>query len=1197
MLTAFGLNSELSVHVAKTEMFGYSPMTKTSIGNISVNAIVDTGATTNFISKSVFDSLNSDDYIVHSLNNKIPVLTADLNRVYVNRIIEFTCIIESELITLFAFLAPWLPHGLILGVPFKEQFKDLALTIIARDVKLINTETQLNLSSVTETRRMLGNQSNETYLLWIQGESESTLPLGKNQSDIFENNKDVIVDELPVQATPSRVIKHTIELVPGSAPPAKRPYRISASEKEELDRQIEDLLKSDRIEASTSPFAAPIILVKKKDGSKRLCCDFRGLNDVTVKSKYPLPRIDDLLDMLVGATTFSQLDLVSGYHQVEVDPKDQNKTAFVTPNGQYIWKVMPFGLTNAPSTFQMLMNETLKGLIGKFVLVYLDDILIFSKSEEEHKIHVRAVLNRIRKAKLFAKKNKCHFFMKEVHFLGHTIDKSGIHVDESKVEAMVKWPVPQKPLQAASFLGTAGFYRKFIEKFSYIAKPLIEYSNSKREWDTECSKSFETLKHKLSTAPILLPFDQDSDIVVTTDASDYAVGATLELLESNGKVKGVVAYISAKLSGSQLNWPVREKEGYAVRLALKSWAHYLKGKHFVLKTDHESLKYLHSKRNDSPKIARWLNVFAEFDFEIVYIPGPTNRADGLSRIEENPTVPDGMVNQLQTVMMAQILQGNSTEDYDKLKQGYLKDKQFKEIYEILKDKLAVPPRLRTIIKRYVIRDELLYYGYTSINRNKLCIPDNEIRMQLLNQAHDSAAASHCDAFRTFLNLSLYYHWPKMQRTTIEYVKTCRECQFSKSKTGLSFGEYLPLDVPDDRWRKVNIDFLTGFEKDKHSENDCIMVVIDRLSKMAHFIPMKKKITSQELCDVFLKEVFRLHGIPEVIVSDRDSLFTAAVWDRFSQRLGIKLNMTTSNNPQADGQVERLNRTLVERIRTLCGTFPTSWEPLIPMVEFAYNNSYQSTIHATPFLAANAFHPRFVGLMNPIKPSDRDPMAKQVERKGAKAKLDRILNCATGILEDIRRISAEEQERISQKKNVKTSPKEFSVGERVLLHSSAYGPPGKGMKFHFTWYGPFEISEKVSTNNYRLALRKNTAKHDVFNIKVLKPFVERLNDYGRVPPSDSDIPKNLNLIAYIGDMQVKDGKQLVETSWRDCEAWDTRWLTMDLLTDNLPADFIDYLKRSRNRRNNKQLIAYQEARKQMRLAKGSKRRFPKRGGRW
>lgn len=1173
-------------------MFGASPSTIMETQSANFDAVVDTGATANFISSRLLSTLsnNKEKYILSNLKQKLMVKSADGQTLWVKQMISFKCIIESEPVNIVAFVADWLKQDCILGVPFKERYKDIAIPIISREVKLITTNEYFQLISAAEARRELSNSDVKAHLFWISSpDSDSKNTNAQLAEPIFKEYSDVLVDQLPDKPAPKRLIQHLIDLVPGTAPVARRPYRMSAAEKRELEKQLEVLLRSGRIEQSTSPFAAPVLFVNKKDGTKRLCCDFRGLNDVTVKSKFPLPRIDDLFDQLSGASTFSQLDLAQGYHQVEVKEEDQYKTSFVTHEGQYIWKVMPFGLTNAPSTFQLLMNETLKGLIGKCVLVYLDDILVYSKSRKEHLQHLRLVMNRLREQQLFAKKSKCHFFMESVNFLGHTIDADGIHVDNSKVKAMVDWPEPKKPVDMQSFLGTAGFYRKFIKDFSAIANPLYAYGNKKKEWDKECSQAFKSLKDKLVSAPVLLPFDETKEVLVTTDASDFAIGATLELLGDDGKVLGVVAYLSAKLSGAELKWPVREKEGFAIRAALEQWSHYLKGKHFVLNTDHQSLKYLATKKDTSPKIGRWLDVLAEYDFDIVYIKGEHNRADGLSRRPDLQISKEDKVKEinsaaltnlwmLETETMVTTIKAITPEYIATLKNGYTQDIAFKIVYDVLSHNLPVPPELRTVIKRYKIKEGLLYYGFNSLKRDKLCIPDNEVRAQILKTAHDSAASAHCDAFRTFLNISQFYHWPKMQRTINDYVKTCHRCQRAKLKTGKPFGTYTPLDIPDDRWRGINIDFISGMEPDAKTKNDSVMVVTDRFSKMSHFIAVQKTATTEDICNVFIKEIFRLHGAPRVIVSDRDKLFTSALWDRFAQRLGIKLNFTTSHNPQADGQVERVNRTLAEKVSAVFNEYPTSWEEMLPMIEFAYNNTYQATIKATPFLAAYAFHPRFVGMLNPIEPSVRDPFGRENPGKGQQALLDRILRSAEVIREIVTRNIAAEQERISIKENGKKLAPVFKVGDQVLLDNSAFVKPIKGQKFQFKWYGPFEITEKISENNYRLATRTGTVKHDVYNVKVLKPYHNRMNDYGRVSPmTEEAIESRLSEITGFGEMRIRETGTYVETKWRDCEDWDTTLLPIGMVEEKLPEEYVRYLKQHRNRRNWLQERAIEELR--------------------
>lgn len=285
----------------------------------------------------------------------------------------------------------------------------------------------------------------------------------EKQQDIFKEYEKLSVGDVPDFKMPN--IKHSIELIPGSFPVAKHPYRMSPSVKKEVAVQLDGLLQSGKVVQQTSPFAAPVLFVKKTDGSRRLCSDYRGLNNITMKSKFPLPRIDGVFNQLKGVTIFCKLDLASGYHQVAVKEADQYKSSFKTNEGQYVWKVLPFGLTGAPSSFQMLMNDTLKGLLGKCTLCYLDDIIIYSKYIEEHKMHLHLVLNRLRQAKLFAKKNKCALFMSKINFLGHTFDKDGLHVDDSKIDAIKQWPVPKTPKQCLSMISFCNFYREFIKNF------------------------------------------------------------------------------------------------------------------------------------------------------------------------------------------------------------------------------------------------------------------------------------------------------------------------------------------------------------------------------------------------------------------------------------------------------------------------------------------------------------------------------------------------------------------------------------------------------------------------------------------------------------------------------------------------------------------------------------------------------------
>src|SRR3954462_1919070 len=353
------------------------------------------------------------------------------------------------------------------------------------------------------------------------------------------------VNELP----PEREVEFSIDLVPGTSPVSMAPYRMSPSELAELNKQLEELLEKKFIRPSVSPWGAPVLLVKKKEGSMRLCVDYRQLNKVTIKNRYPLPRIDDLMDQLVGAGVFSKIDLRSGYHQIRVKKDDIQKTAFRTRYGHYEYTVMPFGVTNAPGVFMEYMNRIFHPYLDQFVVVFIDDILIYSKSEEEHAEHLRVVLELLKEKKLYAKLSKCEFWLNEVSFLGHVISKDGIAVDPTKVEAVSQWEAPRSVSEIRSFLGLAGYYRKFIEGFSKLALPLTKLTRKGQAfiWDSKCEEGFQELKRRLTSAPILiLPSPTESFVV-------YCVACLMGLGGVQMPIQQVLAYASRQLKVHERN--------------------------------------------------------------------------------------------------------------------------------------------------------------------------------------------------------------------------------------------------------------------------------------------------------------------------------------------------------------------------------------------------------------------------------------------------------------------------------------------------------------------------------------------------------------------------------------------------------------------------------------------------------------------
>ncbi|GJU74376.1 putative nucleotidyltransferase, ribonuclease H [Tanacetum coccineum] len=383
------------------------------------------------------------------------------------------------------------------------------------------------------------------------------IPVVREFPDVFPEN----LPGLP----PDRQVEFQIDLIPGATPVARAPYRLAPSEMQELSNQLQELSDRGFIRPSTSPWGAPVLFVKKKDGSFRMCIDYRELNKLTIKNRYPLPRIDDLFDQLQGSSVYSKIDLRSGYHQLRVRDEDIPKTAFRTRYGHYEFQVMPFGLTNAPAVFMNLMNRMCKPYLDKFVIVFIDDILIYSRNKDGHANHLRVILELLKEEKLYAKFSKCDFWIHMVQFLGHLIDSQGLHVDPSKIEAVKNWTSPTTPTEIRQFLGLAGYYRRFIQGFSKIAKPLTKLTqkNKKYIWEKDQETAFQLLKQKLCEAPILALPEGNDDFVVYCDASLQGLGAVLMQKEK------VIAYASRQLKPHEENYTTHDLELGAVVFALK----------------------------------------------------------------------------------------------------------------------------------------------------------------------------------------------------------------------------------------------------------------------------------------------------------------------------------------------------------------------------------------------------------------------------------------------------------------------------------------------------------------------------------------------------------------------------------------------------------------------------------------------------
>ncbi|CAI7802842.1 unnamed protein product [Closterium sp. NIES-53] len=637
-----------------------------------------------------------------------------------------------------------------------------------------------------------------------------------------------------------------------------------------MKKQIEYLLDRQLIRPSTSPYGTPVLFTPKPDGSLRMCINYRALNKQTVKNKYPIPRIDDLLDQLRGATVFSKLDLRSGYWQIKMADNSIHKTAFRTRYGSYEYLVMPFGLCNAPATFQAEMNHIIRPLLDECVVVYLDDILIYSKNMKEHVEHLRKVFEILRKNKFYVKLSKSDFSLKKVQFLGHMVSAEGVHVDPRKIEAVKKWEVPENMKELQQFLGFTNYYKRFVPQYAKIAAPLTDLlkKDTPFKWDTPHQQAIEQLQTALTTAPVLILPDPEKDYVVEADASDQAVGAVL--MQDHGNGLQPIAYLSKKLHGAELNYPIHDKEALAIVVAFKAWRCYLEGAKTTVYTDHCSLKYLKSQPTLSRRQVRWVDFLeTHFHYDIIYKPGLHNKADALSR--------PGHVAGIQLDGMNPLLKGL-------FQHGYSVDG---EIATAEKHKLLQWEKDLAVRK----------------GSGKIWVPNYApLRQILLEEFHDVPYAGHFGSNKTLAGIAKYYYWPRMASDVQQFVTSCDTCQRMKSSKQKKTGLLQPLPVPEQPWQVVSLDFITGLPSTSRG-HDSILVVIDKFSKMGHFIPTNATATAEATARLFFDRIITIHGIPATLISDRDPKFTSKFWKELMGLLGTKLAMSSAYHPQTDGQTE------------------------------------------------------------------------------------------------------------------------------------------------------------------------------------------------------------------------------------------------------------------------------------------------------
>lgn len=762
--------------------------------------------------------------------------------------------------------------------------------------------------------------------------------------NLIENYSDVFANDIG-QLGNCELIKHRIHLT-DDIPTRQKPYRVPYNLKQEMKKQINDHLDAGIIQHSTSSYAAPVLLVRKADNTYRLVADLRKLNEKTLPDNFPIPNLTEMIDMLNGAKFFSSLDLTSGFNQMSLHPDDAHFTGIATEEGVFEYRRLPFGLRNASSSFQRLMSIVLTGLSDLQIAVYIDDVVIASKTIGEHIERLELVFERLRQANLKLKPKKCSLLKDEITYLGHRVSEGKVMPDLKNIQAITLTQPPKNRKQVRGFLGLTGFYRRFIPQYAKTALPLTNLTKESNPfaWTHVEQEAFDQLKQSLVREPCLKLPDFDRPFAICTDASKFSLGAVLVQDDEQG-FQHPISFAARKLNDTEVKYSVFEKEALGVVFGIQQFKQYLYGREFKVYCDQKSMSQIFKLKDPTSRIARWIMTLQEFSYEIIHKPGRLNQmADYLSRAKYIPSHehPETTPKHIYNINMDTQNFGFGVMSEAIIISKQKQDDMCREIVKKINSNFKFPPSSPHF---YIHKGILVCKNLNNGRHNgpRLVVPKSLVHL-VLQYCHDNNAVAHSGLSRTLHRVKQNFFWIGMYKMSKQYVGSCHSCVQRRGFCKPAKAPLQKIPVPSRPFEKCSIDAVGPLVTSRHG-NKWILVICDYFTRYPEAYPVSD-IQSNTVARVLIDFISR-HGLMQVLYSDRGSNFLSQAMTQVYNILGIDKQHTVSYNPGGNGMLERLNKTLIDTLSHLVSETQDDWCEHIPLALMAFRTAFHRTIQETP----------------------------------------------------------------------------------------------------------------------------------------------------------------------------------------------------------------------------------------------------------